>query len=259
LALFAIVERFALGHFGLAISPVLGDRPRRFAFGRSALPPLLWGHWAPDSDVVLRQGCLRGCIPHMIAEGRRTPTIRCEWEPSVQAIFLLPVLLLGACVGGTYTPANQMPPVDVGRFDAEDGQKNLTAIREMLGGQPSLPHVESHAEIPRRPGGEPTVKQPSESGAQAAPPQGHAQISPSALVPPLSLPTPPHRPSQLPSRLDLGIGPMNPYRPQSGDPQSFSLHPVPPYTVFTPAGSAYPGSIRCVPDSLGGQRCQTFP
>jgi hypothetical protein len=31
--------------------------------------------------------------------------------------------------------------------------------------------------------------------------------------------------------------------------------PVPAYTVPAPIGSAYPGSSRCVPDLLGGQRC----
>lgn len=30
---------------------------------------------------------------------------------------------------------------------------------------------------------------------------------------------------------------------------------MPPYTVYAPVGSVYPGSIRCVPDYLGGQRC----
>lgn len=31
---------------------------------------------------------------------------------------------------------------------------------------------------------------------------------------------------------------------------------VPAYTSPAPIGSAYPGSVRCVPDMLGGQRCQ---
>ena len=31
--------------------------------------------------------------------------------------------------------------------------------------------------------------------------------------------------------------------------------PVPAYTVPAPIGSTYPGSSRCVPDLLGGQRC----
>jgi hypothetical protein len=30
---------------------------------------------------------------------------------------------------------------------------------------------------------------------------------------------------------------------------------VAPYTFYAPTGSAYPGTIRCVPDYLGGQRC----
>jgi hypothetical protein len=34
---------------------------------------------------------------------------------------------------------------------------------------------------------------------------------------------------------------------------------VPPYTFFAPTGSAYPGTIRCVPDYLGGQRCHNAP
>jgi hypothetical protein len=34
---------------------------------------------------------------------------------------------------------------------------------------------------------------------------------------------------------------------------------VAPYTFYAPTGSAYPGSIRCVPDYLGGQRCHNSP
>jgi hypothetical protein len=45
---------------------------------------------------------------------------------------------------------------------------------------------------------------------------------------------------------------MTPY-PRSSE--TASPPPVPAYTVPAPIGSAYPGSSRCVPDSLGGQRC----
>jgi hypothetical protein len=31
---------------------------------------------------------------------------------------------------------------------------------------------------------------------------------------------------------------------------------VPAHTFFAPVGSPYPGTIRCIPDQLGGQRCQ---
>lgn len=40
-------------------------------------------------------------------------------------------------------------------------------------------------------------------------------------------------------------------------PQDRSL--VAPYTFYTPTGSAYPSTIRCVPDYLGGQRCHNSP
>lgn len=41
-------------------------------------------------------------------------------------------------------------------------------------------------------------------------------------------------------------------------PRSSEAEPwphVPPYILSVPAGSVYPGAIRCVPDTLGGQRC----
>lgn len=34
---------------------------------------------------------------------------------------------------------------------------------------------------------------------------------------------------------------------------------VPPYISYAPVGSVYPGTIRCVPDYLGGQRCHNTP
>jgi len=40
--------------------------------------------------------------------------------------------------------------------------------------------------------------------------------------------------------------------------RSFGAEPwplVPPYTISAPVEPVYPGTIRCVPDMLGGQRC----
>jgi hypothetical protein len=34
---------------------------------------------------------------------------------------------------------------------------------------------------------------------------------------------------------------------------------VAPYSFYAPTGSAYPSTIRCVPDYLGGQRCHNSP
>jgi hypothetical protein len=35
------------------------------------------------------------------------------------------------------------------------------------------------------------------------------------------------------------------------------FHPVPPYFHPAPVGPMYPGTVRCVPDFFGGQRCLT--
>ena len=168
-------------------------------------------------------------------------------------------LLFGGCVTGSFDPSQPLPPVDVGGFEAEVGQKNLQAIREMLRVQE--PHSREESQTKRPPGdGEQAGELPSEPTTQEEPMQRNAKTPVAASAPPPgSLPKPLQVPPQRPSRLDLGIGPVNPYRPHSVDHQSFSFSPVPPYTVFTPAASAYPGSIRCVPDSLGGQRCHTVP
>jgi len=46
--------------------------------------------------------------------------------------------------------------------------------------------------------------------------------------------------------------------PENSSFRGFEAEPwpsVPPYTLSVPAGSVYPGTVRCVPDMLGGQRC----
>ena len=44
-------------------------------------------------------------------------------------------------------------------------------------------------------------------------------------------------------------------KPSSRDPEAESWSHVPPYIFSAPAGPVYPGTMRCVPDTLGGQRC----
>ena len=50
--------------------------------------------------------------------------------------------------------------------------------------------------------------------------------------------------------------------PMQRSSSDYQVHPsalVPPFTNFASVGSVYPGTIRCVPDSLGGQRCHNTP
>lgn len=50
--------------------------------------------------------------------------------------------------------------------------------------------------------------------------------------------------------------------PTQRSSSDYHMHPsplVPPYTSYAPVGSVYPGTIRCVPDYLGGQRCHNTP
>lgn len=48
-----------------------------------------------------------------------------------------------------------------------------------------------------------------------------------------------------------------PWRPETGPSirAEEAFRPVSPYTYAPPLGSVYPGTLRCVPDMLGGQRC----
>jgi hypothetical protein len=180
---------------------------------------------------------------------------------SVRSGALL-TLLLSACIGNGFDPSRPMPSVDVGGFDAQAGHKNLEAIREILERQKDRPPDESRKETPLLLNKEAAEEQRIESAKQAESQWESAPMAPGpALAPHVLSPAKanalPHPSSR--SRLDLGLGPVNPYQPQSLDHQPLSWHTVPPYTLFTPTGSAYPGSIRCVPDSLGGQRCRTAP
>jgi hypothetical protein len=62
------------------------------------------------------------------------------------------------------------------------------------------------------------------------------------------------RPRPVPPDVTVKIPRTTTPYPRSSE--AASTRPVPPYTVPAPIGSAFPGSSRCVPDLLGGQRCQ---
>jgi hypothetical protein len=119
------------------------------------------------------------------------------------------------------------------RTTEDDAEENLKAIRAILDDQAAHPTA----------------------GEAQAPP---ASSLPSATDPASSLAEPSgQRPmpslSSSPAHVDvpakLPWSPTAPARPTGPD------RPVPAYTIPAPVGPDYSGSIRCVPDGMGGQRC----
>jgi hypothetical protein len=136
----------------------------------------------------------------------------------------------------------------------DEGEKNLAAIRALLSEERQRATLASDSSHRRN----------SESAARPWPPDWLASyFSPnrssgqksdltSVYVPPSS--------SSLSKRREAPLNPMVRI-PRVTDPSSRLLEAdpwphVPAYMSPAPIGSAYPGSIRCVPDLLGGQRCQ---
>jgi hypothetical protein len=134
-------------------------------------------------------------------------------------------------------------PVNTQDFSSEnEAEENLKAIRKMLDDQG-----------PRR------VEERSGPSSKVAPsPSRSAPSAPSAsdeapLSAALSRAHPVPSPSSSAGIADvpakLPWTPTAPRRPTIPDRQ------VPAYTIPAPVGPDYSGSIRCVPDGMGGQRC----
>jgi hypothetical protein len=158
-------------------------------------------------------------------------------------VFLV-ILYLPGCAG-LETEWWQVQPGP--RFDdqaREEGAKNLVAIAKLRS-----------ATSEARPVVEPNDLNGPPPAPQAA--NREAILDLLFLAHPPSLPRSHTAPSPAAS-----LPRMQPTRPSKGldyDPHALSQPRVPPYTLFAPLGSAYPGSIRCVPDYLGGQRCHAGP
>lgn len=156
----------------------------------------------------------------------------------VSCLCLLSCLGLSACAAPP-APGDEM----------SEAEQNLAAIRTLLFTVPS-----------RAPSSDRAVKQAS-SGRER-------EESPSSTVEPLRWPA--SEPSRLwnqplrqPQVGGQGKSPPDqfkvviPWRPDTGSsirPEE-AFRPVPPYRHFPAVGSIYPGTPRCVPDPLGGQRC----
>jgi len=136
--------------------------------------------------------------------------------------------------------------VQVDPSGQNQGAKNLEAVREIWADQrlrEANRQQSGQEELSIAP--PPSHPLPSTGGPTtdaARPPI--VPLDPPKVVPPLG----------VPQRKSVPVPP----RPngEAGVPSGVT---VPPYTVFAPVGSAYPDSIRCVPDALGGQRCRVTP
>lgn len=151
-----------------------------------------------------------------------------------------PVMAAG-CIA--LAPPNDQP--------IDEGQKNLEAIREILSSYPCRACNRS----PQRsePTQEPHVGSPGSGAALSS--------SPSAD----------QYPADRPPRLFMGFGDRSmPRRSSASDPRvtipwkptkpspivpDEPFRPVPPYFHPAPVAPTYPGTVRCVPDFAGGQRC----
>ena len=144
-----------------------------------------------------------------------------------------------------------MTPVASEKESMTEGEKNLTAIRTiLLDYPPSSPHRSTDGS---RAAGTAVVR-PLERPAAVIPSATADRRPPDGFLPLLVRPSariPPGRSSAQDFKVTI------PWKPTVPSPMSREepFRPVPPYFHPVPAGSTYPGALRCVPDFSGGQRC----
>ena len=148
-------------------------------------------------------------------------------------------------------------PVDLSELSAmqsdDEGEKNLAAIRAMMAKERLRTSFTPESSVTPKAEREPSSWPPDWLSQYFSPnllPIEESSLS-SEHVAPSS--------SALSTRRTASgtiMAPI-PWVPKSSS-RGFEAEPwppVPPYTLSAPAGSVYPGTIRCVPDMLGGQRC----
>ncbi len=149
-------------------------------------------------------------------------------------------------------------PVDLSELLAamqsdDEGEKNLAAIRAMMAKERLRTSFTPESSVTPKAEREPSSWPPTWLSQYFSP--SLSPVEESALSSKLVAPS-----SSALSTRRIGSGAItvpSPWGPKSSS-RGFEAEPwppVPPYTLSAPTGSVYPGTIRCVPDMLGGQRC----
>ena len=145
--------------------------------------------------------------------------------PSLARPILVFCLLLSGC--GLMMIGQPVEELDLTSQD--DAQENLKAIRA-LQRAPSASNPPDTSSVPFS---------PNESEPAATP---HSTLHPVT-------------PSSAASAPNTGAPATLPWTPPSVSRPAAPDRSVPAYTIPAPVGPDYSGSIRCVPDGMGGQRC----
>ena len=181
----------------------------------------------------------------MVEKGRlwlyRTPP---QSRPNVPLAILFHIILMTGCAGLAQDHTADLDPQELER---REGSKNVAAIKEMMAAWPTPP---SSAVSPS-----PAFDSPGDRDTPLVTPKAQEIERNIDARPLLTVPqweTVPSQPFQIRPLLS---------KPPNYTTESRLLIPpvIAPYTFFAPTGSAYPGSIRCVPDYLGGSRCSVSP
>jgi hypothetical protein len=137
-----------------------------------------------------------------------------------------------------------------------NSESNLPAIKALLARERQQFQAVSMP-VNRADSKSPLQSSADEVASLSASPASSSEDVTSARLVRMLLPAP--HPSTKTSQQAPQVRPLVPTTRSTADYSPQDRPAVPPYTFFAPTGSAYPGTIRCVPDYLGGQRCQNSP
>lgn len=170
----------------------------------------------------------------------------------VCVVLIMSLYLLG-CAGFDTEELAHVSGSSATEFD-DEGEKNLAAIRALMSTERERASPASESNDKPKPKPDSSYWVPPDwlsSYFASRPSAGQESDLSSEYVRPSSSPRSPRR--TAPGDVTAKI-PWVP-KPSSRGTEAEPWPHVPPYMVSPPGGSVYPGTIRCVPDSLGGQRC----